>query len=174
MKRDVTPVRETERTPTACYPDQCIRARRKRGESPLHDLMILCGGCATSYATRASRWKARVTLFSFCSCAQVAGLLTPAFAGRLRAEGNCWGLRGGVWNRREQKQKRWLTESLTRMNWSTSMTGGALKLSAAGATAGGMLGAATTGTTVSAMGLFFGGRGMVDAAGGGGGVGGFR
>jgi hypothetical protein len=52
------------------------------------------------------------------------------------------------------------------MNWSTSMTGGALKLSAAagGITlAAGMLGAATTGTTGSATALFLGGRGMVDA-----------
>jgi len=49
------------------------------------------------------------------------------------------------------------------MNWSTSMTGGALKLRVGGGTAAGTLGAATTGTTGSGMALFLGGRGMVDA-----------
>lgn len=75
-----------------------------------------------------------------------------------------WGTRVVEWwETRDESKKRWLTESLTRMNWSTSITGGALKLRAAGATAAGMLGATTTGTTGSGAGLFFGGRGMVDA-----------
>ena len=60
-------------------------------------------------------------------------------------------------------QLRWLTESLTRMNWSTSMTGGALKVRAGAGTATGTLGAAATGSTGSGAGLFLGGRGMVDA-----------
>jgi hypothetical protein len=72
----------------------------------------------------------------------------------------------GIW-KCDEKQSGWLTESLTRMNWSTSITGGALKVRAVGGiatAAGGMMaGAATTGTTGSAMGLFLGGRGMVDA-----------
>jgi hypothetical protein len=52
------------------------------------------------------------------------------------------------------KRKLGLTESLTRMNWSTSMTGCALKA--------GALGCATMGTPGSGAALFLGGRGMVD------------
>jgi hypothetical protein len=62
------------------------------------------------------------------------------------------------------------------MNWSTSMTGGALKFMAGGGTAAGTLGAATTGATGSGAGLFLGGRGMAGGCVmvvGAGGVGGF-
>jgi hypothetical protein len=53
-----------------------------------------------------------------------------------------------------------LTESLTRMNWSTSMTGGALKASAVGGAAMGRAAGTAAGTTGSATALFLGGRGM--------------
>lgn len=72
----------------------------------------------------------------------------------------CWGMKMG--------DHGGLTESRMRMNWSTSTTGGALKLTAWGGTAvAGTLGAAGTGATGSGAALFLGGRGMVDANSGG-------
>ena len=54
-----------------------------------------------------------------------------------------------------------LTESLTRMNWPTSITGCALRLNADCGTAAGMLGGGAATGAGSAAALFFGGRGMV-------------
>lgn len=79
------------------------------------------------------------------------------------------GVMMGVFENAPEKVKLQLTESLTRMNWPTSITGGALKLRAEGATtaaAAGMVGVIATGTGCSGMALFFGGRGMVEAGSG--------